>query len=696
MQKNGFRFSLDIGGTFTDLFLASDLTGETLSFKSSTTPYDLSEGVMNVVSLTADNLGLQVSDFLSRTATIVHGTTATTNALIENRVDKIGMLTTRGFRDILFAREGGKEKPFHWKLNYPDSFVPRYLILPVTERINSEGEIEVPLDEYEVKSAIASFKKWNVRAIAVCFLWSIVNPIHEERVGQIISEEWPGLAYDLSYRTNPIIREYRRFISTAINSSLHGIIDRYVVTLESKLKENGFRGNLLFTNSTGGVTGVKEIIDRPILTVGSGPSVLPVSSLHIGQLEKRATNVIGLDMGGTSLDIAFVRNGRIILTREASLKPTEEGGDKLGLATVDVESVGAGGGSIAWRDSANYMHVGPRSAGGYPGPACYDQGGTEPTVTDANLVLGYLNPDYFLGGQKKLSVKNGENAIRKISGGADVTETASRIYTTVTYDMFLSLRDLTAKRGIDPKDMCVVCGGGAFALHAATVAEEVGIPQIIVPKEAATLSAYGGLLTDIRLDFSSVHYTRSDTFDAPGVVRILKRLETQGYEFLSSMNVDIASQELRYSVEARYPYQVYELEVPVEFSEGKLGDLRGLISKFHSIHQAYYSVMDQSSPVEFVSWRVTAIGKVNKPKIVEAPYSGEDSLKGLKGRRKIFLLNRRETDAPIYDGNSLQHGNIVEGPALIEEVATTILVPYGWKSIVSKYRNYILQKVPSS
>jgi N-methylhydantoinase A len=690
-----YRISIDVGGTFTDLLLFDESSEEMRTYKTPTTPHDLTEGVMDALKLAARDLKNSVEELLSETASIIHGTTATTNALLEGKVAKVGMICTRGFTDVLPGREGGKENPFNWKIDFPPSFIPRYLIQPVTERINSEGEIVTPLNEDEVREIIQKFKKWKVEAIAVGLIWSIANPIHEQRIGQIIEEEWPEVDYDLSHLVNPIIREYRRFIATAINSSLRKIISNYISKLERLLKENGFVGNFFLMSSSGGVLDPEEVVNKPILTVGSGPSMLPLAALEIGVSEKNMNDVIGVDMGGTSFDIAFVRQGEIPLNRESKIRPTEEGGDKLGIAKVDVESVGSGGGSIAWIDSAGYLHVGPQSAGADPGPACYGLGGVEPTVTDANLVLGYLDPDYFLGGRMKIHADRAEGAIKeKIADqlNIDVVDAASRIYTTVNYDMIAALRNLAIRRGIDPRKMLLVGGGGAFGIHAAEIAKEIGVEEILIPKMAGVLSSYGGLVSDIKQDFRATCYTRSDSFDFKSVNNVLTELENKAAKFLERAKVPPKNREFKYFVEARYPYQVHDLDVPLKTNRINRENLSQLIQDFHNTHFRYYAVWDPESHIECINWRVTGIGKIKKPQLKESPHHGEDGSPALKGKRKAYFREAKGfLETPVYDGAKLKPGNKIKGPAIIEEPTTTILIPPQSNITTTKYKNYSLK-----
>ncbi|TFG29961.1 MAG: hydantoinase/oxoprolinase family protein [Promethearchaeota archaeon] len=692
-----YRISVDVGGTFTDMMVINEKTGEVGVFKTLTTPQNLTEGVMNAIKLAASNYGKNISQLLEDTISIVHGTTATTNAIIEGKVGKVGVITTKGFRDILHAREGGKEQPFNWKIDYPTAFIPRYLILTVAERINSEGEIEEPLDENQVREIIKNFKEWEVDAIAICLLWSFANPIHENRISKIITEEWPEISYDCSHIVNPVIREYRRFIATVINSSLRKVIGLYISNLEKSLESNDFKGNLFLMTSTGGVLDSSEIITKPILTLGSGPSMLPVAALHVGLLEKESNDVIGVDMGGTSFDLAFVSDGEIHLTQDTKLNPSEIGGDKIGISIVDIESIGAGGGSIAWVDSAGYLHVGPQSAGANPGPACYGFKGKSPTVTDANVILGYINPEYFLGGKMKIFVEKAEEAIKievadKLNIG--VVEAASRIYTTINYDMIISLRDLAIRRGIDPRERVLVGGGGAFGIHAAHIAKEIGVKEILIPKKAGVLSAYGGLISDIKHDFRATSFTTSNAFEFDKINKILEELEKKAEEFFIRANIIPENRQIKYYMEARYPYQVYDLNIPLTENRITEKNISKIIESFHEIHQKFYASSDPKSHIEATALRVSAIGKVKKPQIKEIVKTEENASIALKGTRNVYFREKeRFIETSIYDGDKLKNGHIINGPAIVEEVNTTIVIPPNYILNVTKYGDYFLKVI---
>ena len=684
-----FRVAVDIGGTFTDLCIA-DETGEVRSFKAPTTE-NLIDGLLDVLSLAREDYGLPVRELLARSTLFVHGTTVSLNALLEGKVAKTGLICTKGFRDVLSIREGGKREPFNWQLDYPRPYVPRYLTLPVTERVNAEGEVEVALDEEEVRHVIRQFRNWNVEAIAVCLLWSIANPAHERRIGEIVESEWPGVTCVLSHELNPIIREYRRTSSTVIDASLHKVVGRYLGRLEQVLREQGFVAEIFIVTSAGGMMGVREIARKPIYTVGSGTTMMPVAGCFFGSLERGSENVLGIDMGGTSFDVGAVREGRLVLSREARV-----GEDLLGISRVDVRSVGAGGGSIAWVDSGGLLHVGPQSAGAHPGPACYGQGGEQPTVTDANVVLGYLNPDYFLGGRMKLVPERSADVIREricTPLGIDLAEAAFSVFTAVNHNMVAAIEDITVKQGVDPRESLLVAGGGAAAVHVIPIAQELHMREILIPRLAATFSALGGLLSDIRQEFTGSLFMESHRFDCERVNALLEALERRAVEFLSRAGTAPENRRIEYFVEARYPYQVWELEVPLRSGRLSPAGIETMVEDFHRVHEAVFSVKEPGQHVECLYWRVRATGRVANPNLPEQPYAGEDASPALKGERAAYFRELGGfVGTPVYAGPSLVCGNRVTGPAIIEEPTTTIVLFPGSQATVSRWGNYLLAR----
>jgi len=683
------RISVDVGGTFTDLILA-DETGVRNVVKVPTTPHDPTIGVLDAVRLAADGRGASVGQLLRACEFFIHGTTVSTNALLQKKTAKTGLLCTKGHRHILYYRDAGKLEPYNLRVKYPEPLIPLYLTLPVKERMNSEGGVETPLDEQDVREAVRQLKTWNVEAIAVALLWSVVNPAHEQRIAEMIEEEWPGIHTSISSEVQPLVREYHRTCATVIDASVKPIIRRYVESLQKTLAENGLENEFLMVVSSGGVMSAPDSVKRPIYTVNSGPSMGPVSGKVCAETIG-ARNVIVIDMGGTSFEVSTVINGVIPVSREQEI-----GADPLGIIATDVNTLGAGGGSIAWVDPGGMLCVGPRSAGADPGPACYAMGGTDATVTDADVILGYLNPDNFLGGRKKLDRDLSHKAIdqniaRPLS--LSIEEAAAAIVTVVEEKMFSGIEEITVRRGIDPREFLLVSGGGAGAAHAAALAEELGIECVLVPKHATALCAFGMLASDIRFDNAITYYTDSKTFDFEAVNGNLTRLEALGRESLFAGGIPPEKMRFEYFVEARYPFQVWGLEFPLPGGRITEETLPEIVEDFERLHEERYGAREPGQYVEFTHWRVTASGLM--PKLTAAgqkPFGEEDASKALKGERKAYF---KETgafeDARTYDGGVLTPGNEIAGPAIVEEAGTTLVIPLKWKASVTSRGDYLLK-----
>jgi len=690
-----FRLCVDIGGTFTDLAIVSD-DGELNVFKSPTTPADYVEGIMNVLHLASEHYKLSLNTLLEQCSTakgglFAHGSTISTNAVIEGKTAKTGLICTKGFRDILLVREGGKEDPYNWSLDYPAPYIPRHLTLPVTERVNAEGGIEAPLNEDEVRQAVRQFKEWNVEAIAVSLLWSIVNPSHELRIGEIIEEEWPGIHYTLGHKLNPIIREYRRTSSAAINASLSPLITRYISDLDKRLKEKGYQGELSMLTSAGGMMSVEELISQPIYSIDNGPAMAPVAGKLFASRELSVEDVITVDMGGTSFDLSLVTKGDIALYKEAMVADS-----MLGISKVDCRSIGAGGGSIAWVDTGGLLHVGPRSAGAVPGPACYGQGGEEATVTDANLVLGYLDPGYFLGGGMKLAPHLAEEVIREKVGkplNLSLTEAAFSIWNVVNVNMVAAINGITIWQGIDPREYLLVSGGGAAGLHIIHMMRELGSKKAVIPKLAGALSAVGGVFADIISEYNVNYYTTSNLFDYDGVNKTLEKLQKRGEAFLKREGVEPKNRRLEFYVDAHYSYQTWDLTVPLHGKRiSSEAELARLVSDFHEIHDRVYGVKEPGQYIECICWKVRATGIMPKPKMQEVSISGEDASPALTGKRKAYFRDLGGmVDTPTYRGGRLLAGMKITGPAIIEEPITTIVVLLGSEVTVTRLGNYLVQ-----
>lgn len=679
-----YRIGIDIGGTFTDCVVHGEGLVP-LIVKSPSTPGDFSQGFLNVLGLAADRLGVSRAELLRDTSMIVHGTTVSTNALVTRNTASTGLIATKGHPDVLTLREAPRKRPWNWKLDYPEPFVPRNRTFEVGGRIDSLGNEVEPLSEDDVRSAAAMLRRAKVEAVAVSLLWSFVNPSHEVRVGEILADELPGVPVSLGHRVNPIPREYRRTIATAIDASLRPVVNAYIEKLTRALDEAGFGGQLLIANCSGGMMPPEEITASPIQSVMSGPTLAPVAARHMVP----GRDVIVADMGGTTFDVAAIRGGHILVTPEAMIYEH----DMLGLPKVDVRSVGAGGGSIAWVDGGRLLHVGPQSAGARPGPACYGQGGTEATVTDANIVLGILDPDFFLGGTIKLDRARAEDAVRRVATklGIGLMEAAYAIHATANHNMIGAIEDLTVNEGLNPRDSLIVTGGGATACHIAGMADVLGLPGYMVPRLSAGLSAHGGLVSDIRWSVSASAYTDSQGFDVDKVNRTLEVLAAACLGFLDRAGVPDETRVLELSFMGRYQYQAWEIEVPFAYRPGHLtaDDLAGLLSAFHAMHRRIYGISDEGNLVEFVTWKMSAVGRTNAPASASRPDGDAGSAPAPKSQRTVYLGPAAGlATIPVYAGADCAGGRPVAGPAIVEEETTTLLLLRGTTARTDADGNY--------
>ncbi len=681
-----FVACVDIGGTFTDLVLHSEEAGLEI-FKAPTTPGEFERGFIDAFRLAAEARGLELADLLAQVELIVHGTTVSTNALVEGKVAPVGLICNAGHPDVLTLRESPRKRAYTTKIDFPPPFVPRNRTCEVRGRIDSQGQEREPLSEQDVIEAVRHLKKCAVEAIAVCLFWSIVNPAHERRVREIVSREWPGVPVTLSHELNPIPREYRRMISTAINASLHPIVSAYVTQLAEVLRKAGYRRELLIANCVGGMMPPEEIIRRPIYSVMSGPTLAPVAGMHLTTAE----NVIVVDMGGTTFDVSALRDRQIVVTPEATF-----GMEMLGIPKVDVRSVGAGGGSIAWVDPGGLLRVGPQSAGARPGPACYGRGGGEATVTDANVVLGIIDPDYFLGGRMKLDRARAEEAVGRIAARlkTGLHEAAYAIHTTTNHNMINAIEDITVNEGIDPRESLLVSGGGATACHIGEMARILGIRRFMVPKLAAGLSAYGGLLSDVRWEESATLHLTSRDFDADRLGKLLRELRRKGDAFLAETGFPAAKRSFEFSFQGRYQYQSWDIEVPFQVSGEMLEerDLPRLLDAFHRTHERIYTIKDESDVVEFTTWKVRAIGNTGGASRRGRPAPQGAATLAPKSRRKVYLgAAGGLAELPVHDGRIMGPGSTLAGPAIIEEPTTTFLLLPGQAASVDAHGNYIVE-----
>lgn len=683
-----FKVGIDVGGTFTD-FLVMDEGGRGQIIKTFTTPRDPSIGVLDGLSRAAAQQDIGLGDFLRKTEIIVHGTTITTNAVLTGQGAKTGLLTTKGFRDILNMRRGLRERQYDSKYSPPPPLVPRYLIQPVEERVNCDGEEVLPLNEEDVRKAIAHLRAEGVEAVAVAFIFSFLSPSHEQRAGAILKDEAPDLWVSLSSEILPEVRVYERISTTVLNAYVGPPLATYLGSLQAKLLENGFTGQLLIMQSNGGVMAPQVASRFAANTLLSGPAGGPTAGLHYGRTHE-LLDIITIDMGGTSFDACLVKDGSPQLTTGGEI-----GGYRIALPIMDIHTIGAGGGSIAWIDAGGLLRVGPKSAGAEPGPVCYGRGGREPTVTDADLLLGYLDPHFFWGGGITLDLEAAEKAMQeKIARplGMSAIEAAHGVFQIVNSNMAATVRVVSVQRGFDPREFALVVAGGAGPIHAGMIAKELDIPLVIVPRESSVFCAAGMLLSDLRHDFVRTYVAALAELDLRRVDEILSQMKSEAIQNLEMEGIPRERILLTFAGDLRYVGQFNEVEVPLPFEHGSFTTQeRDLTAKaFHERHDALYGYSLPLAPVELINLRLKATGITEKPAFGEYPYLGPDASRALKGRRKAFFKDGF-LDVPVYDGALIGNGNEVEGPAIIEQPTTTIILDPDYALNCDQFGNYVMR-----
>ena len=674
---NGMRFAIDTGGTFTDLIVENP-EGQLSFFKSPTTPADPIVGVLNVLELGAEGHGRTLSDFLGDGTSLLHGTTRALNAVLSHRTARTGFLTTEGHPDVLLYREGGRTDPFNFTREFPSPYVPRSLTWEVPERIGADGGIVKELNEARVIEIAHDLADKKIEAVSVCLLWSPINHSHEERVGELLDENLPGVPVTLSHRLAPILREYRRASAASIDASLKPLMSDYLSRLEEELNKAGFDGRLLMVTSNGGVLDADAVAAAPILAINSGPSMAPVAGLHFAREHAGSSTAIVADTGGTSYDVSLVRDGHIPRTRETWL------GDRIyghmtGFPSIDISSIGAGGGSIAWVDDGGLLRVGPDSAGADPGPACYRLGGSQPTVTDACVFLGYVDPDYFLGGRMKLDADASREAIERDVAkhlGMDVETAARAIVELATENMVHAIEDVTVNHGVDPAAAVLVAGGGAAGLNSVKIAMRLGTAQVLFPHTGAVLSASGALLADLSANYTGPAVTTSSNFDFKSVNACLKSLEEKCTGFSEGPGANSSSTTVKYSVEARYARQIWEIEIelPVDRFKDK-GDVDRLVEAFHEEHQTIFAVNDPGAEIEMLNWNAQVNCRLHYNR--EAAQPNMVSLKRSKRTRMVGFNPQGRFETAIHPIESMAVGDQVSGPAIIESSFTSVVIDPG-------------------
>jgi len=666
------RVGIDVGGTFTDL-VAVDEAGRVTLAKSASTPADPSLGVMDGLDLLARELGLDRRGRLAGTGVIVHGTTVATNALLERKGATVGMLTTEGHRDVIEMREGLKDDRYNLRMPPPVPLVPRARRIGVRERIRFDGVVATPLSRASLHRAIRVLAQANVDAVAVCYLHSYRDARHEKATGQALARLLPGAYVSLSSEVLPQIKEYERFCTTVVNAYVGPALARYLTTLAGRLAGGGYAGEVLIMQSHGGVAPIAESVRLAAGAMLSGPAGGIAGCRHATRLlEER--NLISFDMGGTSTDIALLEAGEPHLTGDKSVA-----GSKVALPSIDIHTLGAGGGSIARVDAGGILHVGPESAGAEPGPACYAHGGTAPTVTDANVVLGLLDPGNFLGGRMRLDADAAHRSIERVAKALDipVVAAAGGIHRVVNTNMAEGIRLVSVRRGADPRRFALLSFGGAAGLHITEVARMLEISRVVIPRIASVLSAWGMLATDLRYELVRTHVGEAHAMGAARLRRIFAGMEAEGRRRLGrAFRAEVA---VRPSVDMRYGEQTFEIQVPLDGVDMTSADLMNeVVARFHRRHEELYTYSAPGQDVVLVNARLAVVGRLP---VLPTEEIRSSTAVALPRSRRVHL--ERWVEVPVYDLTALPPGHEVKGAAIFESPTTTVLIRAGERAVAT-------------
>lgn len=687
------RIGCDVGGTFTDFLVVHD-DGTRQVHKTASIPSDPSTAVIKGLREIAEQRGETLSELLATVHTIVHGTTVTTNALLTRRGARTGLLTTEGFRDVLALRDGKREEAYDNRLTPPEPLVPRHLRLPVRGRMDHSGAEVTPMAAEDVRAAAKVFAEDDVAAVAIAFMHSHANSDHEQRAAEILADELPGVYLTTSAELLSQVRYYDRTSTAVLNSYAGPIITRYLAVLTESLHDAGFGGVLLLMQSNGGVATPDELARRAALSLLSGPASGPTAGLL--EVAPHGWNrCLTVDMGGTSFDAAVVNHGKPLVMTDGLIDRM-----RIALPMVDIHTIGAGGGSIAHVDEGGLLRVGPQSAGAVPGPACYNLGGTRATVTDADVVLGYVDPESFLGGTMALDVEAARAAIERDVAkplGLDVVEAAAGIYDVVNVNMAAGVREITVRRGLDPRDFPIVVAGGAGPVHAASIAHELEIPVLVTPRESSIFCAAGMLVCDFKHDYVRSHKVALEELDLDALREFWAEMAQSGLRTLEGEGLSADVVSYRPSLDMRYRGQWYEINVPLDPEMLEQPDRTAMAEQFHAIHDTLFGYRSPEMPVDVLNVRLSVIGQTPKPDV-----RGDVSAERLDdrpqiGERQIWsLAQRRMTAAAVYDGQRLAPEARLTGPAVIELGTSTIVVPDEYNVEVDEHGSFVLKLRGSS
>jgi len=691
-MKNRYRLGVDVGGTHTDLVLLDMLSGELMVEKVSTTPSNPAQGVQNGIAKLIDR-GFRAQDieFFS------HGTTITTNALLEMRGAKVGLLITKGYRGIQEVQNQARDTTlFDYFYKKPTPIAPQSLTQEIPERLDHSGQILVALDEEAVRQAARYLKAANVASIAVCYLFSFMNQRHELRTREILHEEYPGVSVSLSSEILPRIREWARMSTTLLNAYLEPVLVQYISLLNKGLDEMGVLTSQRFLmQSNGGVMPFSAVIagGKSVHTLLSGPAAGAKASAYLAE-ETAKHGLVTVDMGGTSADIAFIEGGVPLEVTEGVIARRQ-----VDVPALDMTTISAGGGSIAWVDDAGFLNIGPQSAGAVPGPACYGRGGSRATVTDADLICGYINPDYFLGGSQTLNLEAAKLAITKEVAeplNLSLYQAAAGVRHIVDMKMADEVRVFAARRGVDLTNFTLLPFGGAGAVHAVAVAEELGMKRILVPARPGAFSALGLLCTDVVHDHMRSDLKPLEMITADTAEKIYEELQQKAVDDLISEGLDPEKAYFSREIDLRYTGQGYELRTSLEgLFSGKLSamSLSAVRSRFDELHEKIHGHSAANRSVEVVSYRLRVSVQVPKYQLKTQVATSKDMGNPIKGERLIYPRGDEAEHAVVYERERLWVGDSFKGPAIIEQFDATTVIPKGWSATVDAHLNLILEHI---
>lgn len=694
-NEQTFRLGIDTGGTFTDLVMMNESSGQISLVKMSSTPADPAVAFMQVVRRSLTEQLAQPGNCIH----MVHGTTVATNTIIEGKGARTAFLVTRGFRDVLEIGRQIRPRLYDLFCDKPKPLVPRRLCFEIPERLDSGGNVLLPLDEMAVRNVAQLIEQQGVESIVICLLHAYANSDHEKRVAEILSQLLPEIPMTLSADLCSEMREYYRASTAAVNALLVPVVGRYVGRLENQLAEASIPNVLHLMTSSGGIISSSVARQNPVHLVESGPAAGVISAAYLGGLAG-FSNVISFDMGGTTAKLGLVENGSPRVARhfevgsEASVAD-QAAGYPVRTPVVDLVEIGAGGGSIAWIDDGGALRVGPRSAGAMPGPACYGNGQPAPTISDANLLLGRINPDNFIGGEMQLDPELAREAIRTVADplGMSPVDTALGIIKIADTNMTEAARMVSVQRGFDPREFILLAFGGAGPLHAAAIARELQIPQVMIPPHPGVASALGLLVGDIKHDFVRAYLTPTDKITIETIDNILKRFRKEGAALLQAEHVAPSDMEFIAQIDMRFQGQSHELTInmpnPTDVDQERL--ILQLHSHFCEEHQRVHGFADRREPSELVNVRLTAIGKIRRPSLPTFSDSGPDSSAAITAQRDVCFPNETSPlKCTIYNREVLSAGNHIQGPAIVEEYDSTTLIPPDFIAIVDPTGNMIL------